>query len=196
MRNDLLKIGIFGGTFNPVHNGHVATAKFFIERAGIDLLYVIPTNISPLKDPAAASAQDRFEMLKLAFEGISKVAVSDIELKREGTSYTFETIGELRKMHPKSRLYYLIGDDWLVGFDTWRNYEYILANARIVVANRSGRDLSEELRAFRKLTGKRPLVLDNPVVIASSTGFRAAPDASLVPEKVFEYIKERNLYGV
>ncbi|MBQ1205613.1 MAG: adenylyltransferase/cytidyltransferase family protein, partial [Clostridia bacterium] len=86
------RIGIFGGTFNPVHKGHVAIAEKFITSFSLDILYIIPNRISPLKDVRAVSGEDRTEMLKIAFSGNNKVRISDIELKREGTSYTCDTV--------------------------------------------------------------------------------------------------------
>lgn len=191
-----MKIGVFGGTFNPVHKGHVAVAGFFADALSLDRLYVIPTNVSPLKSAVSASAQDRIAMLRIAFADRPDITVSDMELRREGTSYTCDTVRELRAMHPKAKLYYLIGDDWISGFHRWKDYEYILDNVRLVIADRGGSGLTELLREFRRSTGIRPIVLKNPVVVAASSDFRVSHDGSMLPEGVYEYIKERNLYGI
>ncbi|MBO4277441.1 MAG: nicotinate (nicotinamide) nucleotide adenylyltransferase [Clostridia bacterium] len=192
--NVLKKIGVFGGSFDPVHCGHVAVAKSFIQNVGLDLLYIVPTCVSPLKNALTAPAQDRVNMLKIAFADTEKAVISDIELRREGVSYTCETVAQLRGKHPKSRIYYLIGDDWLAGFTRWKDYGYILQNVRLTVANRSGRDLSAEAREFYRLTGKRPLMLKNEVNVVSSCSFRENRDFSLLPPAVSDYIKERGLY--
>ncbi len=188
------RIGVFGGSFDPVHKGHVAVAKSFIEEVGLDLLYVVPTYVSPLKNALTAPPEDRINMLRLAFEDAGKVIISRIELKREGVSYTRDTVAELRAVHPHSRIYYLIGDDWLAGFTRWKDYGYILDNVRLTVANRSGRDLGREAAEFYRQTGKRALLLKNEVKIISSGGFRESRDFSLLPPAVSDYIKERGLY--
>jgi len=190
------RIGVFGGSFNPVHKGHVAVARAFMAEVGLDMLYVIPTNISPLKDTLAASGEDRLNMLRIAFEGVEGAILSDLELERKGVSYTCDTVKALRGIYPKARLYYLIGDDWLKGFTRWREYGYILDNVRLTVANRSGRDISAEVREFNKETGKRALVMKNKAVVVSSSDFRTCADPELLPAGVYEYIKERGLYGL
>ncbi len=190
------KIGIFGGTFNPVHKGHVAVAESFIWDYGLDLLYVIPNNISPLKYSNSVSGEDRSNMLKIAFGANPKVVISDIELKREGTSYTRDTVAELKELHPESELYLLTGDDWIDSFDKWKDYKFILENARLVVAVRSGNDITASLDRLEALTGIRPLTLQNEKIELSSSEFRAEPKSELLPDGVFEYIEERGLYGI
>lgn len=179
-----------------MHIGHVATAEFFIKSVGLDLLYVIPTNISPLKNRDNIYGEDRLNMLKIAFNGMEKAVISDIELRRDGVSYTRDTIAELRAKHPRDRLYYLIGDDWLGDFDKWRDYRYILDNVRLTVANRTGRDLKEDARRIYRLSGRRVLILDNRINVVSSSDFRGTLNEELLPAGVYDYIKEKGLYGV
>ncbi|MBR4279128.1 MAG: nicotinate (nicotinamide) nucleotide adenylyltransferase [Clostridia bacterium] len=190
------KVGIFGGTFNPVHKGHVAVAESFIRDYGLDVLYVIPNNISPLKYSNSVSGEDRANMLNIAFTNNEKVIISDIELKREGTSYTRDTVAELKELHPESELYLLTGDDWIDSFDKWKDYKFILENARLVVAVRSGNDISLSLDRLESLSGIRPLTLQNEKIELSSSEFRAEPKKELLPNGVFEYIEERGLYGI
>lgn len=188
------KIGIFGGTFDPVHNEHVRIAELFCKKLSLDMLYIIPNRIPPLKENRCASGSDRIKMLELAFADNKKAVISDMELKREGTSYTCDTIARLREMHPDSELYLLVGDDWIDSFDRWHRYEYILENATLVVASRSGRELTESAKRIRELTGHTPILLGNTHNNISSTDFRASGDGHLLPEKVLEYITERGLY--
>lgn len=190
------KIGIFGGTFNPVHKGHVAIAEEFINNIGLDLLYVIPNRVSPMKNMGKVSGEDRFNMLNIAFSGNSKVVISDIELKREGASYTRDTIAQLREMHPESRLYLLTGDDWIDSFDQWKDYKFILEHSDLVVAYRSGQDITKSLDRLEALSGERPILLGNKIVQVSSTDFRESGNGDNLPQGVFEYIKERGLYGI
>ncbi len=188
-------IGIFGGTFNPVHKGHVAIAEEFIEKFSLDLLYVIPNRIPPLKDFESVSGEDRTEMLKIAFSGNNKTVISDIELKREGMSYTCDTVAELKSIHPESRFFLLTGDDWIDSFDKWKNFEYLLENVELVIAYRGEKDITASLDKLENLSGKRPKLLGNSRIKLSSTQFRTDMKPELLPEGVFEYIEKRGLYG-
>ena len=190
------KIGIFGGSFNPVHKAHVAAAELFIEKAELDLLYVIPNGIPPLKEPHSVSGKDRFEMLKIAFSGKDKVIISDVELKRAGVSYTCDTIAELKKMHPESEFFLLVGDDWIGSFDRWRNYRYILENATLAVAYRGDADINADVEKLEKLCGRPPMVLGNQRIEMSSAKFRAERRREFLPDGVYEYIKKQGLYGL
>lgn len=190
------KVGIFGGTFNPVHKAHVAAAEAFIESFRLDLLYIIPNRIPPLKESGCVSGEDRTEMLKIAFSGNDKILISDMELKREGTSYTCDTVAELRALHPESKLFLLTGDDWADGFDRWKNYRFILENVTLVIAARSGNDIGPALDRLEALTGVRPFELKNQKIELSSTEFRANPEKHLLPNGVYEYIERRGLYGL
>ncbi len=190
------KVGIFGGTFNPVHKAHVAVAEAFTHRFSLDLLYVIPNNIPPMKESHGVSGEDRFNMLKIAFSGNNKITVSDIELKREGMSYTRDTVAAIKELHPESELYLLTGDDWINDFDKWKDYRYILDNATLVVAYRGYNNITKALDRLEALSGKRPMLLENKRIELASSSFRAQPKAELLPDGVFEYIKEKGLYGI
>lgn len=188
------RIGIFGGTFNPVHIAHVAVAAEFIEKFSLDLLYIIPNNIPPMKEAHGVSGKDRLEMLNIAFSGNDKICVSDIELCRSGMSYTRDTVAELREMHPESELLLLTGDDWIDDFDKWKDYRFILDNASLVVAYRGKKDISDALDRLEGLSGKRPMLLNNDRIVLSSTGLRKDIKKEKLPEGVYEYIQKRGLY--
>ena len=188
------RIGIFGGTFNPVHKGHVAVALDFIKELSLDILYVIPNNIPPMKESHGVSGEDRLRMLKIAFEGIEGTIVSDIELKREGMSYTCDTVKAIKALHPTDELFLLTGDDWIDRFFQWKNYEYILENASLVVAHREKSDITDSVDSLRKSSPNQVLILENDKIEVSSTEFRSSLDANLLPDGVYEYIKERGLY--
>ena len=188
------RIGIFGGTFNPVHKGHVAVALDFIKEISLDILYVIPNNIPPMKESHGVSGEDRLRMLKIAFEGIEGTIVSDIELKREGMSYTCDTVKAIKAFHPTDELFLLTGDDWIDRFFQWKNYEYILENASLVVAHREKSDITDSVDSLRKSSPNQVLILENDKIEVSSTDFRSSLDANLLPDGVYEYIKERGLY--
>jgi len=105
------KIGIFGGSFNPVHKGHILVAEKFIKELGLDLLYIIPNHISPFKDLENVSGEDRIEMLKIAFSGNSKIAIGDMELKRGGRSYTCDTVEEIKKLQCQMEEMYVSAEE-------------------------------------------------------------------------------------
>ena len=188
------KIGIFGGTFNPIHKAHVGIALEFIEKFALDRLYVIPNNIPPLKDSHGVSGEDRIKMLEIAFANKKKVIISDTEIKRGGMSYTCDTVDEIKNLHPNDTLFMLLGDDWIDRFDRWKNYKRILEKSTLVIAYRGMRDISEPIERLFRLSGKRALLLNNEKAELSSTDFREHRDKNLLPEGVFEFIEERGLY--
>ncbi len=191
------KVGIFGGTFNPVHKAHVEIAEEFLKKFELDLLYIIPNNIPPLKQSHGVSGEDRVNMLKIAFSKQEKILVSEIELKREGMSYTCDTIDEIKTIHPQSELYFLMGDDWIDNFDRWKNYKYILDNVNLVVAYRGDRDITDAVKRLEDDSDKkRVFLLGNERILLSSSGFRENPEENDLPDGVFEYIKKRGIYSL
>lgn len=132
-----MKIGLFGGTFNPVHNEHVNIAQAAINELKLDKLIIIPTNITPLKDgKITASNIDRYNMCCLAFQDISKVEVSDYELDKGGISYTYLTCQEFKTQYPKDQLYFIVGGDMYENFKCWKNPEEILKCVTLAVCSR------------------------------------------------------------
>ncbi len=188
------RIGIFGGTFDPVHKGHIAAAECFISRKALDILYIIPNHVPPLKDPESAPPLARRRMLEIAFADIEKAHICDIELERPGVSYTCDTLRELETLHRGAEFFLLVGDDWINAFDRWREYEYILRHATLVIAGRN-EPKPEILAKLCIPGGKKPELLGNELIEMSSTEFRRTKNASLLPEKVYEYILREGLYG-
>ena len=189
------RIGIFGGTFNPIHKAHFEIALAFIERLSLDLLYVIPNNIPPMKESHGVSGIERLEMLEIAFSGQDKVIVSDTEIKRGGMSYTRDTVAELKEKHNGDELFLLIGDDWIDRFDKWKDHKFILDNAHLVIAYRNEKDISESVKRLRNASEKEIYLLENKRIERSSTNLRTAPKKDLLPDGVFDYIQKRGLYG-
>lgn len=190
------RIGIFGGTFNPVHKAHVEIANEFLNKFSLDLLYIIPNNIPPLKESHGVSGEDRLNMLKIAFSGNDKVKVSDIELNRVGTSYTCDTIAEIKEMHKEGELFFLMGDDWIDNFDKWKNFRYILDNVNLVIAYRGEKDIGDSVERLEKLGALGVFLLGNERIKLSSSNFRNKPEKESLPLGVFEYIEKRGLYGI
>ena len=153
-----MRVGIYGGTFSPVHNGHVAAAKAFMEQMWLDILYVIPTGVTPHKDMKGnATAADRLEMCRLAFEGVEGVIVSDLEMRREGKSYTVDTLREL--YDPDGRLFLLMGTDMLMTLDKWREPDEIFRLCYPVYVRREtdgelDAPIVEKIKSYQEKYGK------------------------------------------
>ncbi len=117
-----MKIGVLGGTFNPVHAGHLILAEEMREKLGLDQVVFIPTCIPPHKQAKGiAPADDRMAMVKLAIKGNRSFSVSDVEIKRQGASYTIDTIRQLKKSYPRDELIFIIGSDLLKYLDDWKD---------------------------------------------------------------------------
>ena len=203
MLNDQIRVGIYGGTFAPVHNGHVAAAKAFIEQMQLDILYVIPAGIPPHKQiDAGDDPMHRYRMCELAFWDVEKVFVSDVEIKRAGKSYTVDTLRELSA--PDRRLFLLMGTDMMLTLDKWRESDEIFKLCYPIYARRENDPIIEaqivaKNKEYLEKHGKivRRLMIDT-VELAStdvrSLVERGEPYAHLVPESVAAYIEKRGLY--
>ncbi len=194
------KIGIFGGTFNPVHLEHVALAKSAIKELGLDKLIIMPTFISPHKQKAVLSSKHRLNMLDLVFRDIDKIEISDYEIKKEGTSYTYLTVEHFYHEKPCD-LYFIVGGDMLTDFKTWRYPERILAVCNLAVFDRDGvfTDFSFEKKYFKERFGKEFIRLSFTGKDFSSTKIRVLSEFSLpiehlTPKAVADYIEENNIY--
>ncbi len=195
------KIGIFGGTFNPVHVEHVALAKSAILELGLDKLIVMPTFLSPHKENSPAPAQDRINMLKIAFSGVEKVEVSDFEILKQGKSYTYQTVEHFNGDN-SLKLYFIVGGDMLVNFKTWRNPERILSRCTLAVFSRENFfvDYEKEREYFQNTFSTDFVRLKYVGRDFSSTKIRTYAKLSLsleglTPKGVEEYIKEKGVYA-
>ncbi len=197
-------IGIYGGTFNPPHLGHIRAAKAAVEVLGLDRLLVIPDRIAPHKElpENSATAERRLQMLELALAGESRITVSDLELRREGKSYTYETVEQLHQMYPDDQLILLMGTDMFLTFHQWRYPERILKDTQLGVFYRGTpgecADIDRRKQEMEAL-GHTVHLIENQVVDISSTQLRrmltfrcAAP---FLPNGVEEYIQSLGLYG-
>lgn len=199
----MTRIGIYGGTFSPVHNGHVAAAKAFMEQMWLDVLFVIPAGIPPHKQvDQQVSAIDRYRMCELAFGDMEGVIVSDLELRRDGKSYTVDTLRELTA--PDTRLFLLMGTDMLLSLDEWREPEEIFRLSYPVYIRREKDAVLDglivrKIAEYQKNYGKvvRRIVAD-PIEVSSTDIRRALKEgqdiSGLVPQKVADYILANKLY--
>ena len=198
------RIGIYGGTFNPPHIGHIRAAKGVVRALGLRKLLVIPDRIAPHKElpEGSASPEQRLEMLRLALADCPEIEVSDLELRREGKSYTYETVAQLRKAYPHAELILLMGTDMFLSFHEWRNPELILKDASLGVfyrGEKGEKPAIEERKAQMEAEGHQVYLVRNEIVDISSTNLRrmllfdcAAP---FLPEGVGDYIRANGLYG-
>ncbi|HHZ05707.1 MAG TPA: nicotinate (nicotinamide) nucleotide adenylyltransferase [Clostridiales bacterium] len=200
--NKKIKIAMYGGSFNPVHRGHIQLVELFIQQLKLDKVLIVPTATPPHKsDREMVSATHRINMCELAFEHISKVNVSDIEILRKGKSYTVDTLRELIQLYPKGELYLLMGADMFLSLDTWRQYKEILKMTTVCTLprNLSGFKELTQYADYLKSVGGKALVINQPVMQVSSTEIRQAIKsktgvAQMIPPCVEKYIYDNQLY--
>ena len=183
-----MNIGLFGGTFDPVHHGHLILAREAVEQLRLDRLVFIPNAVSPHKQAgAAAPAERRMEMVRAAIAGEAKFDADDLELRRGGPSYAIDTVEEMRRRHPGAELFYLIGEDNVAELHTWRKFDVLQKLARFVVLSRT----------VHGRTHSFPVVEREIDISSTEIRNRVAKGASiryLVPEKVLGIIGQHNLY--
>ncbi|MGB4588690.1 MAG: nicotinate-nucleotide adenylyltransferase [Clostridiaceae bacterium] len=196
-----MKIGIVGGTFNPIHNGHLYMAFEAKESLQLDQMIIIPNYIPPHKDSDERNPEDVHQMLNLVFGGIDGFSVSTYELDKKGFSYTYETLEYFTKMNPDDEFYFIIGEDSYVDFSAWKNPERILELAKLVVFERKFYDEDKLIKAreFIKRTGHQEIFLNSLVLEISSRDIRdrvrkGKEIGFLVPREVKEYIIGKGLY--
>lgn len=134
MSDNVKKTGIFGGAFNPVHNGHVRLAEEAVKQLKLRRLLIIPTCVSPHKHTELLPYEDRAEMCRRAFGHIPGAEISDIEVRLGGTSYTINTVRALKELYPDEQLFLIIGGDMLFSFEKWYKYESLLKETRVCAA--------------------------------------------------------------
>ena len=197
------RIGIYGGTYNPPHVGHMRAAAHAIEALKLDRLLLIPNNIAPHKQMPedAATAQQRMDMLRMSAKGLEKTEILDLELQRDGKSYTSDTVTQIRKIYPEGELFLLMGTDMFLNFLTWHEYRTISDQVTLAVFYRGERGEQEAVcRQQERLEemGIRVVRICNPVTAISSTDLRrmlifGCADPYLCPG-VGDYIRAQGLY--
>jgi nicotinate-nucleotide adenylyltransferase len=182
------RIGLLGGTFDPIHNGHIAIAKTALQQLKLDKLFLIPAG-NPWQKSEFTESKHRLEMVKKAGQDLEKVEVLDIEVNKTGPTYTFETLRELHEKYPNYEFVLILGSDAVAGFDTWKEANLVKTLARIYVVQRAG-DFTQDWHFDR---------IQMPPIEISSTEIREKVKknesiSELVPKSVNEYISANGLY--
>lgn len=197
------RIGILGGTFNPIHYGHLTLGEWARDALELDQVWIIPTGVSYMKDQGEiVSAGDRLQMAELAVCDNAGFQCLDIEIRQKGHTYSYETLERLKAMYPEDELYFIVGADCLFSIETWKNPEQLLQSCILVAAVRENVDLSE-MRSKKEDLEKRfhgkVILLPFLKMSLSSTEIRQRIRQGksvryLIPEKVLLYIEEKGLY--
>lgn len=194
-------IGIFGGSFDPVHKGHKKLALFMCEKLLLEKMLIIPTAMSPFKNTSAADSEHRKNMCSLEFYE-DFFEVSDIEIKRSGKSYTVDTVKSVKEKYPDKKLYLIVGSDQFLSFNRWYKFDEILKDVTLCAVTREGEVKKEELEVFGEKNlaefGEYKIFEFEPLEI-SSTKIREYISRNIdtsrfLSENVAEYIRTEGLY--
>lgn len=197
------RVGIMGGTFDPVHNGHLIIAEMALENFELDEILFVPSGIPWLKDVSKVlNKKTRVSLTGIAIEDNPNFALSTIEIDREGNSYSYETVEELKKSNPDTDYYFIMGADSLFDVEIWKNPEILMKNCTLLVAVRDDYDQQQMRDRVSYLVHKYQAkieLLATPRVDISSTMIRERIAAGkcvryMLPDPVIEYIKKMQLY--
>lgn len=204
MKDSVQKIGISGGTFNPIHIGHLIIAETVRDKFGLDKVLFIPSGMPPHKNlESVVCAEKRFDMVQRAVAGNPHFEASRVEVDREGYTFTVDTLKKLREIYGKDTgLYYIIGADVLNDLLTWRSYEEVFKICEFIAVLRPGNDekaFYKQMEYLRDAYGVKIHFIDAPLIDVSSTEIRERIKEGrsikyLVPESVEEYIESNGLY--
>jgi nicotinate-nucleotide adenylyltransferase len=195
-----VRIGVFGGTFNPPHLGHLVCAQEAYVQLGLDLVMLIPVFTPPHKPlDDEPGPEHRLELCRRAVAGDRRFAVSDLETSRPGPSYTVDTLHELHAKEPNNELFLILGGDVAAGLSHWREPERVLSLATPAIVNRRGTARAQAEAALRELGDVRARFFSMPAIGVSSTMIRrrvraAQPIRYLVPDAVAAYIEAKGMY--
>ncbi len=196
-----MRLGVVGGTFDPVHLGHLAVARAALDCVPLDRVLLVPAAVPPHRREAVASAQDRLEMCRLAIAGDSRLEVSDREVRRPGPSFTVDTLAELARERPGDQLYLVLGWDAAREIRTWREPDRVLGLAVLVVVTRPGLPAPGPVDlSAAGLDGARTLLCDAATPSVQATAIRElvaarAPLDGMLAPPVADYIRLHGLYS-
>lgn len=196
------KIGIMGGTFNPIHIGHLIAAQEVADRTNMDKILFIPAGNPPHKNrKEVISAKYRYDMVELAIKGNDKFEISDIEMKRAGQTYSYDTLKELHNIYYETNFYFIIGFDTLKEIDTWKNIKDLCLMTDFIVVNRDNTpdEINREILIKEEKYKCKFTLVEIPNIEVSSTDIRNRIRNNrgikyFVTEDVEEYIMQKGLY--
>lgn len=188
-----MKIGILGGTFNPIHLGHIELAKSILKKLKLDKMIFVPTFVPPHKPgKGIVSSKERYKMVELAIDGMQNMEASDIEIRRKGTSYSVDTIKEFKVIYGDAAdLYFIAGSDYAGELQSWKDIGDLKRLCSFVIATRPG------YRDIQQLPDTHIIDIDTPNISSSDIRRRIGSNISfkeLVPQQVYNYIVTRRLY--
>ena len=200
--NDNVNIGIMGGTFDPIHYAHLATAEYVRETYNLDIILFIPTGNPPHKSNLRTDKKDRYNMVLLAIMNNDDFIASDMEIKRNYRTYTIDTLKELNKIYPNANIYFITGADTICDMQNWRNVEENFKLATFIAANRPGvnsKEAKEKIEILKSKYNANIRSVDVPSLDISSTYIRNRIKSGksikyLIPEYVESYIREKKIY--
>ena len=181
------KIGIYGGTFDPIHHAHLILAREAREILALEKIIFVPAAISPGKDSPVASAEMRLSMLRAAIKGETGLVVDECELNRSPPSYTIDTAREIRRREADSEIYYLIGEDNLSGLASWHCFEQLQKMVRVVILDRTGTQTNHSYQVVHRRIDISATEIRKRIASGRSIRY-------LVPPAVEEIIRRSNLY--
>lgn len=195
------QLGILGGTFDPIHIGHLVMASYAVDALDLDKVWFMPAQTPPHKHREITGVEHRVEMCRLAVNLDSRFALSDLDLRGDAPSYTSALLTDIHTALPDTNLFFLVGADSLTTFATWNEPETILKHASLGVAERPGSSIDNRIRNSVPGLSERIYEFDSPLIELSSTEIRNRRETGrsityLVPEAVEDYIVERGLYRV
>lgn len=194
-----MKVGIMGGTFDPLHIGHMLAAEAAREAYGLEQVWFLPSHIPPHKHEAGATGAQRLEMVHSAVAGHPDFRVLDWEVARGGVSYTIETVRRLQTEHPQDEFYFIIGADMVQYLPKWRDIDELTRRLYFIGVGRPGTPL--DLAALPRHIAQKVLLADMLQVDISSTVLRSRAAAGksiryMVPDAVFDYVQRSGCYGI
>ena len=186
-----MRLGILGGTFDPIHLGHVAAARAAMECADLDRVLFVPAGVPPHRSATVADARQRAEMTRLAVQGDKRFEVSDIEVRRQGPSYTVDTLRELHRLHPGDELFLILGWDAAKLLSTWHEPDEVRKLASLIIVTRPGSGAP---------TGTSDIVCERPTPDVSASLLRrrlarGQPTTDMLAPAVAAYVAAQGLYA-